>query len=158
MLLEPLTEQQFSEYYKFIFVRNPWDRMVSNYKYFTKPSHAHLGFNENFGTFIQETINTLSNKTDIGLDDIHQRLYWHTYPQSPHAETDNKELFVDFIGKFENIDADWEYVCNHIGIDKKLPHSNATEHKPYQEYYTDETKEIIADLYSRDIELFKYKF
>ena len=51
------------------------------------------------------------------------------------------------------------YVFNKIDVPKiKIPHRNKTEHKPYWEYYNDETKEIVTKRFKEDIEFFGYKF
>ena len=40
----------------------------------------------------------------------------------------------------------------------RLPFKNATGHKPYWKYYTDETREMVADLFQNDIRMFGYTF
>ena len=67
-------------------------------------------------------------------------------------------ILVDFIGRFERLQADFQTVCARIGRTVSLPHVKNTEHAHYRECYTPETREIIAEWFKEHIELFGYEF
>jgi hypothetical protein len=118
------------DYFKFSFVRNPWARVVSYYEYQFKTKL-------NFADFCK-----------ISKD--HQLSY---------ITNKKNEFMVDFVGKFENYESDCRYILNVLGIkEHSLLHINPTKHKHYTEYYTDETREIVAKNYANDIEYFGYDF
>ena len=69
------------------------------------------------------------------------------------------KVLTDFIGRFENLQEDFNTVCDKIEIPQhQLPHCNKTNHKHYTEYYDAELREIIANRFREDIEYFGYKF
>jgi hypothetical protein len=138
-----------STYFLFTFVRNPYDRMVSSYHYLNKRlngKHIPLGVFKNFNDFV---------KNLFSISDHHWK--WHYTLQHTHIQSKHRKC--DFIGRFENLQEDFNIVCDKIGIPhQQLPHKNKSKHKHYTEYYDDETKSIVAEKYAKDIEYFGYKF
>jgi len=171
-----LTQEQFDDYFKFAFVRNPWDRMVSIYKYFGWDRYV------GFKTFVVKK-----------LAKVWRDNYWFVGPQSDFVCNENGDVIVDFLGKFETLDADFDHVCRQLGLPStELPYINKSAKQKvklsfdakdalkyarwlyrmrtipsikvvpgfdnYQDYYDDECREVVADLYKTDIQLFGYQF
>ena len=67
-------------------------------------------------------------------------------------------LLVDFIGRFERIDADFQTICSRLGIYSSLPKLNVSKINPYQQYYNEETKELVRRAFELDISFFGYEF
>lgn len=138
---------KYKDYFKFAFVRNPWDRVVSCYfnKVVTK---FHPPFAECFDKDFNYFVNYIARQ-DLTKADIHIRLQTCLIPL--------KE--VDFIGKLENMENDFQYVLNTIGLnDIAIPHENVSGHDHYSTYYNKKTKAIIAEKYKQDIQTFGYNF
>ena len=148
-------EKDVFKYFKFSFVRNPYEREISDWKFLRGKSHKrwrsktflkYLNREGNFERILSNS-NDKSTRTD------------HTYPQYDFIYDDNGKCLVDFIGKTENLQEDFNIICDKIGIPRqKLPHEKKGDYKHYTEYYDDETREIVAEKYAKDIEYFGYKF
>jgi len=145
--------QKWDNYFKFTFVRNPWDKMVSQYFYIQKKQEGRykLTFREFILAFKSCSESEYINKKGVAIKFNPIQLPW--------ILDDDGNCLVDFIGRFENFQDDFNIVCDKIGITRQqLPHKNKSEHKHYTEYYDDETKQIVAEKYAKDIEYFGYKF
>ncbi|KAB2312490.1 sulfotransferase family protein [Betaproteobacteria bacterium SCN2] len=139
-------EKKFFTYFKFGFVRNPWDRAVSLYE---RKEGLQLRDKMSFDEFV----GWMKYASSTCLHPVPHR-YQLDWFVDPHGN-----VIVDFIGKFENLDADWRKVAGRLGIDKPLPHANPNPRKKhYTEYYNDTTRKIIADRFAEDIEFFGYEF
>ncbi len=148
----------FDRYFKFAFTRNPWDRLVSAYT-FMKSGGAHekdrlwseklLSRFSGFEHFVQE-----------GLREAEIQAWPHFRPQVEFLKGQGGGIEVDFLGRFENIDRDFEIVCQQLGIERELLHINKTKAKreSYQSYYSAESREIASQIYSQDIAEFDYDF
>jgi len=135
--------------FKFTIVRNPWDRLVSAYSYLiTRRRGRRQGYSKwPFEKFVKKVVLSRGLSADL-----------HWAAQYPNAYFEG-EQFVDFVGRFENLDSDWKYICRQIGCKQtRLPRKNSSSHAHYSESYTPELKELVAELYADDIELFGYQF
>ncbi|MCK4947010.1 MAG: sulfotransferase family 2 domain-containing protein [Candidatus Aureabacteria bacterium] len=140
-LIKPfIPEGTFNKYFKFTFLRNPWDRLVSLYLYYKRINRL-----DNIDAFNQWI---LSKKIPSYL----------LIPQLDYI-TDNKgNIIVDFIGRFENMDKDWKYITKKTGANTKLLPVNISNRKHYSFYYTEETIRVVGELFRKDIETFGYRF
>jgi hypothetical protein len=157
--------QKFDSYFKFSFTRNPWDKMVSFYHYHKKRGwDLNWDWNQanapSFQEFIK-IINDYSQEKQIAIFSG-SLMTSKGMRMSNHIEwvcDESGNLLVDFIGKLENFQADFDYICDQIKMPRiELPHKNKSKHKHYTEYYDDETRQIVSEKYAKDIEYFGYKF
>ena len=141
----------WSDYFSFAFVRNPWDRVVSNYFY--ARTHQALAKHKiarakSFTDFVlwyaQEGALQKSNKFKL-------------VPGAAYVSYGNKKI-VSFLGKFESLERDFLHVCKRLKIMAQLPHVNRSVHKPYRDYYIKRTREVVAKLFAQDIHMFGYRF
>ena len=139
--------RQFESYFKFGFVRNPWDRVVSLYER-TEPIQMKdkMSFDE-FVEWIQ-----FSSATCIHSSPHRYQLDWFL--------DGSGNMLADFIGRFECLERDWAVVADKLGItEKTLPHARENlRARPYTEYYTARTRDLIAQKFKIDIEHFGYDF
>ena len=140
-------EEEFRSYFKFGFVRNPWDRVVSLY---FRTDGLQMKDKMTFDEFVDWI--KYSSSTCIHPVPHTNQLDWLV---DPHGN-----VLVDFIGKFENIQKDWELIASEYGLPMELPHNNKNlnERHFYTEYYSNRTKEIIENKFRVDIEFFDYTF
>jgi len=154
--------KDWDRYFKFTFVRNPYDRMVSAWKMFTQGMEkTKWAYNKqpplkdtDFVDFLKIAID---DSIDYHLrDSVKSVLRHHTLPQV-HPYHCFREL--DFIGKFENLESDFSIVAKKIGLKNyKLNHLNKTKRIHYKEYYNDESFHLVSNNYKEDIERFEYNF
>jgi hypothetical protein len=67
-------------------------------------------------------------------------------------------LKMDFVGRMENIQQDFTVVASRLGCQRLLGESNRSNHRDYAEYYSSETRGIVAAVYRGDVEQFGYTF
>lgn len=162
VVLPRLGDEAAKRYFTFAFVRNPWDWVISEY-FFNLQKHEgrlhrglrRLGLTREITTF-----------GEAGF-----RRHWETMKQfrrGTHPENrfqlafladESGRLLVDFVGRYERLQADFDTICDRIGIPgRELPHSNKSRRGHYTDYYTDATRDLVAQHYRKDIEFFGYRF
>jgi hypothetical protein len=68
-------------------------------------------------------------------------------------------ILMDFIGRFENLEEDWNFICDKIGIEiKDLGHRKNAGIKSYKGHYDIHSRDLVASLWKADIEAFNYSF
>jgi len=139
----------WSSYFKFSFVRNPWDRTVSMYFKNRKES--------------PKIVKKIWAKNRVIFNALmiikYKVMNMHAHQQVESLESGGGSIELDFIGKFENIDEDFETVCDIIGVKSKLNATHdSTDRKEYRKYYNNVTRQIIQDKKNEDITEFGYTF
>ena len=112
LYLKPETKN----YFKFCFVRNPYDRLVSAY-YDLKSSPGHLQWSypilkyKNFSEFV------------VNLKRGPCKKFVHLLPQNHFIKTESNNYNIDFVGRFENLENDFKEVERKLNIrHQPLPH------------------------------------
>ena len=152
-------QREFEDYFKFTFVRNPWDRLVSAFLFLKrggankidrKWAEENLSQFADFDAFVTRWVNRKNvNK------------WKHFVPQYKFLSNPGSLTpVVDFIGYFECLNDDFIHIQERLNKQTSLQHLNKTvgEKKGYREYYTAATQKIVADVYREDIQLFGYDF
>ena len=138
--------EQFDSYFKFGFVRNPWDRVVSLYE---RKEALELRKKMSFEEFVDWI--QYSSATCVHSSPHRYQLDWFVDP--------NGLVLADFIGRFERLADDWRIVARKIGASGELPHGRPNPRsRHYTEYYNNKTRGIIAEKFKVDIEHFGYQF
>lgn len=136
-ILKRLIPQQFAEYNKFTIVRNPYDKIVSEYLY------LYNRYKMPFSELLKYVFNLSKLDRYVEFDS-------HFSAQSSFIYESN-ELLVDKVFKFEDIGKVFDWL--------QLPevHVNASNRtKPWQDYYNIELKELVCNFYREDFERFGY--
>jgi hypothetical protein len=159
--------------FTFAVVRNPWDRLVSVYHFLKQDTGTGLKditkfkniinfiykfSNDNypdFDTFVKVLGNPDPNRVAVILPLMKQTGQWWGMTTPQGAWLDSK---VDLILRYENLEEEFDQIRKIFNSDKPLPKINASIHEHYQSYYTNETKNIVAERAKKDIETFGYAF
>ena len=143
-------------YFSFSFVRNPFDRLYSAYKFLNEGGMNHLD-KLAFQTFLSE----FEDFEDFILNGLNEKLIYqitHFIPQHEYLCDKSGSILVDFIGRFENLDKDILLLSKKLNKNIELNHHNYNDKSDYKEVYTDEMIYKVNQIYQKDIDIFKYTF
>lgn len=139
-----LSARQFETFFKFAFVRNPFDRFVSYCSFMTRSK----------GQFLDDPHRVMSHF--IQNPPRQHVLFW---PQIRFIGDPSGEILTDFVGRVEEMQQSYDAIAQRIGIPTKtLEKVNASDHRGYRDYYTTALIEGVSRLYGRDLEAFGYDF
>lgn len=156
---EKISPESCANYFTFTFVRNPWDRAVSAYYYLLsggakKRDEKWVKLIKRYNSFDDFVLQWVCHENV-------QKII-HFVPQIKFIESVDGSVDLDYVGKFEDIESDLSEInrllnCNE-NIVLKLSRKKVSNRGDYRDYYSKESSEIIASVYSRDISVFGYEF
>ncbi len=135
----------FDSYFSFSICRNPWALQVSLFTYMrTNKNHWQYDFAWSFKTFD---------------DYCRWRCDGNFQTQRECVCSPSGELLVDYLGRFERVEEDFKYICERVGLGHiHLPKKNVSNTEPYQTFYSDFSRDLIADTFAEDIKFLNYRF
>lgn len=162
--------REYDSYFKFAFVRNPWDWLVSWYSFVigadvspdTGKPWRHGLYSTVSGMSFDEFIVWVTENN--GLSDLPHRKYSVLKEVKPVLQKDwvcdrSGNLIVDYVGRFERLSEDVLYLTNRIGIDaKNLKVTNKSRRQNYRSYYSTNTKRLVEKYFQEDLDLFGYTY
>jgi hypothetical protein len=149
----------FYSYFKFTFVRNPWDRTYSAYRYLMSGAMggkhdldwvaANLEGASSFEKFVVDF---------LPLPNVRQGIHFRSQESHLRSAITGK-ICVDFIGRFERIQEDFGVISRRLGMEIELPHLNKSNLSGvYRDAYSERMRKIVGEIYELDARIFEYDF
>ncbi len=144
------------EYFSFSFVRNPFDRLYSAY-IFLKDG----GMNNLDKLSFESYLSSFIDFEDFVLNGLDQKIIYkitHFIPQYEFLCDKKDHILVDFLGRFETLNNDVDFLSKKLNIHIKLKNYNFSNKKNYRDVYTNDMIKIVKNIYQKDLSIFNYKF
>jgi sulfotransferase famil protein len=164
---QDLEPRIFKSYYKFAVVRNPWDRIVSDYNYQRKKRsqadhrlfiHDERGNNRSFSQWLEAVLSDpfCCEPAEWGA---HVSQGIHRWSPQVDWISINGKIAVDRVLRMENLQEDFAELCGTLGLpSRELPCCNWRCHRHYSYYHDESTRRLVEKYYAKDIETFGYRF
>ena len=170
-IMKFIGDETWNSYFSFTIVRNPWDRMVSEYSWqkgsaatqiATPWGNDQVSFKD-FLKMVQLSPRNHHDMNQIRAFDTWYRMQeikdGHLNTQLSFIINDNGEKIIDHVIKFERLNAEFTQTLKKIGLkEESLPHLNKSDRGSYDQYYDQECIDIVAERFKDDIDYFKYDF
>lgn len=156
----------FQNYFVFSFIRNPWDLVFSQYRYMFKSNHSwpktwrsrtKLDTEMSFDKWVKSD---RFKKTSPDTDSLDLKGSFVNKNQVDWFRGSEQISNNFFVGKFENLQQDFDKICDSIGISRiAVPHVNSSGvKKKYSDFYDKEMRDIVENKYKKDIIFGEYHF
>lgn len=156
----------FDSYFKFTIVRNPWDRLVSALAWTDqKWARGEQLRADDFARQVRQLHALFMSALSAPQAPAPQApapaapaLPDYLFPQSLYIYDAQQRPLVDFVARYENLQADWRLICDRLGVELQLPCRMRSHHLDYRQYYDCETKHLVGEMYALDASVFRYEF
>ena len=139
-----LKPADFDGFFKFAFVRNPFDRFVSYCAFMTR----------NGGHFERDPKGVMRH---FLANPPHRHILFK--PQTHFVTGEDGKLLSDYIGRVEQMQQSYDEICARIGIESRpLERVNSSSRSGYRDYYDAALVDGVSRLYASDLEAFGYSF
>ena len=140
-----LSPEDFGAFFKFAFVRNPFDRFVSYCSFITREQ----------GAFDRDPKAVMRHFLFAAPPERHILFA----PQHIFVTQEDGQLLADEVGRVEQMQQSYDRICARIGIpSRELDKVNQSRRGHYRDYYDQQLIDGVATRYARDLELFGYQF
>lgn len=171
------SDEVWNNYFKFVVVRNPWDWVISQWRY-NLDIRARLNRRQAIRASVWNRLkgrkkyydelqrNEKKKITAADIDMLYQYMSDYgalperkNYFQSDYVFDNNGNRLVDFVGIFENLEEDFDFICKKLGLNASLPRLNSSGPRvDYRNLYTEDGQRRVAELWAVDIKNFNYVF
>jgi hypothetical protein len=153
----------YHDYFKFTFVRNPWDRLLSCYMSKVVPERFAGSFKSYGNVAFTDDMSFQEFAEAVCLvPDEEANVHFCSQYVFVCSRGSRRNILADYVGRFENLEADFEVVTKRIGISAQLPHAANTAStrgsRSYRDFYDEKLAEMVGERYREDIEIFGYSF